>query len=69
MIDLTKIDFDQANKIECALLQMEHHFKEQIECYDRLAVDPEFTDKARVTFKCNAEWWRAVHALIYGEDE
>ena len=30
MIDLTNITLEQANKIECALLQMENDFKNKI---------------------------------------
>ena len=67
MIDLTKITPEQANKIECALLQMEDNFKDKIDAYTNLSQDDTLSAKVRITCKCNAEWWKAVHALIYGE--
>lgn len=67
MIDLTKITPEQANKIECALLQLEDSFKNNINAYAELSEDDSFSEKTRATFKCNAEWWKAAHALIYGE--
>lgn len=69
MIDLTKINFEQANKIECALLQMENAFKERMQSWAELATDKEFSEKARETFMSNAKWWAEVHKLIYGEEE
>ena len=68
MIDLTNITLEQANKIECALLQMENDFKNKIEVCTALSEDETLSEKTRVTFKCNAEWWKAVHALIYGDE-
>lgn len=67
MIDLTKITPEQANKIECALIQMEDNVKEKINAYTSFADDDTLSEKTRATMKCNAEWWKAVHALIYGE--
>ena len=66
MIDLTRITPEQANKIECALLQMEHIFEANIETYTSLAED-DALKSARATFKSNAEWWKEVRTLIYGE--
>ena len=69
MIDLTKITFEQANKIEVALLQLENHFKENIKCWSELATDKAFSEQARETFSSNAKWWAEVHNLIYEDKE
>lgn len=69
MIDLTKITFEQANKIECALYMMEETFIENIEVYRRLANDEGLSAKTRDTMKSNAEWWQGAHDLIYGKEK
>ena len=55
MIDLTKITLEQANKIECALLQIEDDFNDKIKAYTALSEDDTLSEKTRVTFKSNAE--------------
>lgn len=68
MIDLTKITPEQAKIIEFALFQMEDNVKDKINAYTSFAEeDDTLTEKTRAAMKCNAEWWKAVHALIYGE--
>lgn len=67
MIDLTKITPEQANRIECALLALESTVKENITGNEALANDEDLPMTTRNTLKHNAEWWKAVHALIYGE--
>lgn len=69
MIDLTKITPEQANRIECALLILEDNVKGQITGNEALANDESLPMSTRNTMKCNAEWWKAVHALIYGGDD
>ena len=69
MIDLTKITAEQANKIECALLQMEKHCIENMRSWGTLATDTNFSADARANFASNAQWWREVHELIYGDVE
>lgn len=67
MIDLTKITPEQANKIECALLQLHSDVENFIKCYDALSKDEEMSASTRANSKANCEWWKAVYALIYGE--
>ena len=67
MIDLTKITPEQANKIECALLQLHTDVKKFIECYDELSKDEDLSAQTRATSKSNCEWWKAVYELIYEE--
>lgn len=69
MIDLTKITPEQAKNIEIALAEMEEAFNKKINAYTSLANNENISDKIRITSKCNAEWWKSVHALIYGEKE
>ena len=63
MIDLTKITPEQANKIECALLQLESYVIETMQSWQQLSADREF-EKIGAS---NAQWWREVHELIYGK--
>ena len=69
MIDLTKITADEANKIECALIQLEECFKERINSWSKISNDCCFTDKQRKVFASNAMWWGEVYGLIYMEDK
>ena len=70
MIDLTNITLEQANKIECALIQLEDVFKDRIGSYRILANDSTyFTEQARENFASNADWWQEVFELIYGGEK
>lgn len=67
MIDLTKINADQANKIECALLQLHSDVRSFIKAHEQLANDVSLTVGTRATMRSNCEWWKAVYELIYEE--
>ena len=69
MIDLTKITAEQANRIECALLILEHDVREQIEAHRFLANDSDLLPSTRKTMASNAKWWEEVHELIYGKEQ
>lgn len=69
MIDLTKITADEANKIECALIQLEGEFKKNIDLWGKLSYDESFSDKARKNFASNAMWWGEVYGLLFTEDK
>lgn len=67
MIDLTKINADEANKIECALLQLHSDVRGFITAHEKLAQDESLTVGTRATMRSNCEWWKAVYELIYQE--
>ena len=69
MIDLTNITFEQANKIECALLQLHSDIKDFIKTYDQLANDESLSESTRKTMASNHEWWKEVYKLIYQEKD
>ena len=69
MIDLTKITAEEANKIECALIQLEGEFKKMIDSWSKLSYDEAFSDKARKNFASNAMWWGEVYGLLFTEDK
>lgn len=66
MIDLTKITPDQANKIEMVLVMMEDNIKAHVVSNEMLAEDKTLSEKVRNTCRNNAQWWKEVHTLIYG---
>lgn len=59
---------EQANKIECALLQLEYEVAGNIGHWDMYADEELLDADMRETAKSNANWWREVYALIYGEE-
>lgn len=65
MIDLSNITLEQANKIECALLQLEDKIKDTVSTYKELANDETLSEKARKIMQSNHEWWEEVYNLIY----
>ena len=64
MIDLTNLTTEQANKIECVLLALEHEVKENIDGYKEL-LDEDFPEKVRTTLRNTLAWWQDAHDLIY----
>lgn len=68
MIDLTKLTFEEANKIECALLQLEHYVKDVIESWENISQDKTFSEDFRKTATSNVEWWNEVYRLIYNTE-
>lgn len=69
MIDLTRITPEQANRIECALMMLEGAVKEQIDGNQALADDPSLPQTTRNNLMGTAQWWKELHALIYGKDD
>ena len=65
MKDLTKLTFEEANKLECALLMLEKEVRQCIDIYMSVSEDPTFTEKTRNTMRSNAEWWQEVYTMLY----
>lgn len=65
MLDLTTITFDEANKIEIALICLENDIIRKAESYEELAAWDELSEQTRKDMKHNGEWWREVHALLF----
>ena len=65
MIDLTKITPDEANKIECALIQLQKRIFEISQDFDELSKCEDLPKGTRDILKSNSEWWREVYALLF----